>query len=331
MSNPIAIIGAGIAGLACARRLQTAGGIVVLFDKGRSPGGRMATRRVETPTGTHQFDHGAQFFTARDAAFQAALTDLTKIAPSPIAPWPDDLATLANGKTTTATAEPRFIGTPGMSAVPKAMAHGLSLRLSSRVTGIERVGPTWTLTLESGQTEGPFSAVIVAVPAEQAGALLLPHAPDMALEAQTARAAPCWAGLFAFDQPTPTPFPALRLEDHPILAWIACDSAKPGRTANSVCWVAHARSDWTRTNLEKTEEEIAPLLQRALTDLFDTPSTPSFAKAHRWRYAQVEQAAPQPYAWNDQLQLGACGDWRIGPRVESAWLSGHHLAGAILA
>ena len=53
----IAVIGSGIAGLACARRLSDAGYAPILFDKGRGIGGRLATRR--TPDG-RQFDHGAQ-------------------------------------------------------------------------------------------------------------------------------------------------------------------------------------------------------------------------------------------------------------------------------
>jgi predicted NAD/FAD-dependent oxidoreductase len=59
-----AIIGAGMAGLACADALKEAGHNVALFDKGRGPGGRMSTRRMETPLGEVAFDHGAQYFTA---------------------------------------------------------------------------------------------------------------------------------------------------------------------------------------------------------------------------------------------------------------------------
>ena len=58
-----AIIGAGMAGIACADALQAAGHAVAVFDKGRGPGGRMSTRRMETPLGTVAFDHGAQYFT----------------------------------------------------------------------------------------------------------------------------------------------------------------------------------------------------------------------------------------------------------------------------
>ena len=62
----IAIVGAGLAGLSCAQALRAGGADVQLFDKGRGVGGRMATRRVDTPLGPATFDHGAQFLTAHD-------------------------------------------------------------------------------------------------------------------------------------------------------------------------------------------------------------------------------------------------------------------------
>jgi predicted NAD/FAD-dependent oxidoreductase len=65
----IGIVGAGMAGLSCATLLAAAGHRVVLFDKGRGPGGRMATRRVATDLGEVVFDHGAQYLTARDPDF----------------------------------------------------------------------------------------------------------------------------------------------------------------------------------------------------------------------------------------------------------------------
>ena len=62
----IGIVGAGMAGLACAEELTRLGHAVLLFDKGRGPGGRMSTRRIQTSAGEAYFDHGAQYFTVRD-------------------------------------------------------------------------------------------------------------------------------------------------------------------------------------------------------------------------------------------------------------------------
>ncbi len=45
LSHSTAIIGAGIAGLACARALDAAGRPVTLFEKARGPGGRRPMNR----------------------------------------------------------------------------------------------------------------------------------------------------------------------------------------------------------------------------------------------------------------------------------------------
>ena len=66
-ARDIAIVGAGIAGLAAGRVLHDAGHRVQVFDKSRSTGGRLCTRRGEG----WQADHGAQYFTARHPDFDA--------------------------------------------------------------------------------------------------------------------------------------------------------------------------------------------------------------------------------------------------------------------
>ncbi|MGH8831163.1 MAG: FAD-dependent oxidoreductase, partial [Polaromonas sp.] len=65
----VAVVGAGIAGIACARTLAQAGHRVTVFEKNRGAGGRMATRDSEFGG----FDHGVQYFTVRDARFEKAL------------------------------------------------------------------------------------------------------------------------------------------------------------------------------------------------------------------------------------------------------------------
>jgi predicted NAD/FAD-dependent oxidoreductase len=325
--SAIAVIGAGVAGLACARRLSDAACDVTIFDKGRSVGGRLATRRVETAAGSAQFDHGAQYITIRDMAFRDAL----EAVGAPLAPWLQDAEGLVQTVEDHGVDRQRLVGVPGMSALAKALANGLNVRVSTRIDALERSKRGWILTTEAGAQLGPFTAVVVATPAEQAPALVRPHSKSLADEAEAAVTAPCWAGLFAYAQPSPTPQAVYRLKDHPILAWAAHDSGKPGRASALQCWVVHARSDWTAKHLEQTPEVAAQILRHALEALVPFSADPVVAQAHRWRYAQVAQPAATPFAWDASLRLGLCGDWRIGPRVEAAWLSGDHLAQAILA
>jgi predicted NAD/FAD-dependent oxidoreductase len=314
----IAIIGAGLAGLSCAQRLTEQGFKPHVFDKGRSPGGRMATRRVETPHGMMQFDHGAQFFTVRDQRFALALKGW--LASNTVAPW----------RATDATQDPNethFVGTPGMSALPRHLAQNLTVQVSTRISHITPAAAGhYLLHAEDGQTFGPFQGVIVATPAKQAAALLDPIAPAFAEQARHAQTAPCWAGLFAFEAETSFPVDALRLKDHPVLAWAARDSSKPGRPAGLQAWVAHATPAWSKANIEASADETKQALELALVDLLGVPA-PILGQAHRWRFAQVEKAsAPNAPNWDAERHVGVCGDWRRGPRVEAAWLSGFTVA-----
>jgi len=132
----VAIVGTGMAGLACARRLASAGVAPVLFDKGRGPGGRLATRRAEGL----QFDHGAQYVTARDPGFAGVLQGLQTQGVA--APWPD-----GSGRT-------RLVGVPGMSGLARAMAQGLDVRQQRQVTSIRPVGTGWVPSFSFGSMRG---------------------------------------------------------------------------------------------------------------------------------------------------------------------------------
>lgn len=113
MQNDITIIGAGMAGLACARRLARAGHTPLVLDKGRGIGGRMATRRATLAEGEVSFDHGAQYLTARAPDFAADLHNLGAAC----ARWDDGAGSS------------RFVGIPGMSGLPRAMARGLAVHV----------------------------------------------------------------------------------------------------------------------------------------------------------------------------------------------------------
>ncbi|MCS6932002.1 MAG: FAD-dependent oxidoreductase [Acetobacteraceae bacterium] len=175
----IAVLGAGLAGIACARRLVAAGLDVVLFDKGRAAGGRVATRRAEGLS----FDHGAQYLRAEGTDFAEALRQ------AGAAEWP-----AAGG----------LVGVPTMSAVPRGLAAGLELRAARHVLALRRQADGWrVLHGEAGLVrvggpqaasepldEGPFDAVLCTLPAPQAAPLLSPVAPALAEAAASVPFAP---------------------------------------------------------------------------------------------------------------------------------------------
>ena len=307
----VAVIGAGIAGLACANRLARSGYKTVLFDKGRGPGGRMSTRRVDLPDGRLHFDHGAQYLTARDPDFTAMIEGLERDGHA--ARWD-------------AAGADAWVGTPGMNAIIKALAQPRNVHWGARVEQVEQSGTGWLISGEGFDAQS-CDAAIVAVPAEQAASLLAPLDEQIAAQARATLSEPCWTVMAAFAAPLPISDDVLRHRGD--IAWAARNAAKPGRDGPET-WVVQANVPWSQAQLERSGEEVTRLLLAALAAEMGAPLPPLlYAAAHRWRYARTTSREAAPY-WNPRLRLGVCGDWLGGARIEAAWLSGHRLAGTIL-
>lgn len=302
-----AIIGAGMAGLACADALKAAGHNVSLFDKGRGPGGRMSTRRLETPAGPVSLDHGAQYFTARDPDFLRLVRGWSDQGIA--LPWP-----LAGADA--------WVGMPGMNAIVRHMAAAHDVSWAHLVSSLSRRNGAWWLVSNSSEA-GPFDAVLLAIPAEQAAAMLSLHDFAMGRTALFARSQPCWTGMFVFSQPLDALPPLVRNTCN--LAWAAGNSAKPGR-AGPEAWVVQANATWSSEWLEAAPEQVSVMLLAELARATGcTIPEPVTAAAHRWRFA-LSAGTGDGALWNPDLRLGVCGDWLLGPRVECAWLSGRMLA-----
>ena len=303
----IVIIGSGMTGLACARRLADAGLAAIVLDKGRGIGGRVATRRV----GDLQFDHGAQYVNAHGAGFAAALHSLG----DSVAGWQDGTGRTHN------------VGVPGMSAIPKALGAGLDIRQNAQVARVVQDDDGWALHLDTDSMRA--ARVVVTVPAPQVAGLLGAEHPLVAPLAPV-RLAPCLTLMAAVT--APAPFVTQQGADDP-LSWIAQDSAKPGRPQGGATqWVAQAGEAFSVAHLEETPTEITARMLPLLCDRLGVPvDRVSHASAHRWRYARVTKALGQPFLRSPDATLYLGGDWCIGPRVEAAWTSGTAIADDILA
>ncbi|AOL95267.1 NAD(P)/FAD-dependent oxidoreductase [Porphyrobacter sp. LM 6] len=307
----ICIIGGGMAGLSAATALAPTGQRIIVLDKGRGPGGRMAARRVEIAGQQVSFDHGAQYFTARDPAFWAE-----------VARW--ESAGVASRWS--AAGDDAWVGTPGMNACVKAMAGGLDVRWGLRAERLVRESGRWRI--ETGEESFTASTVLVAVPAEQAAVLLADAAPDLASLAGSIQSAPCWAVMAGFAARLPIA-DTFRPESGPV-SWAARNSAKPGRSGTET-WVIHASPARSRELIDLPKEEAAQVL---LADFFGAtgaaPATPVHLDAHRWLYAQPVAHRGEGARFDAALGIGIAGDYLHSPRVEGAWLSGQALAQAVL-
>ena len=313
MSIDTIVIGAGWSGLTAAQRLVAAGREVVVLEKSRGPGGRSATRRSDGA----RFDHGAQYFTARSAAFGRQLQQWRDSGL--VQAWRPRLAVIGD-KSSHRDPEDvtRFVAVPGMNGVCRHMAEALDCRFEQRVTRLE-FDRGWRLELDSGDQLQARRLLITAPPA-QAAALL---GDSDALHGQLAGVVfnPCIAGMLSFKKPFDPGFDAAFVNQTSALSWIARNSSKPDREGNA--WVLHATSEWSQAHLEASAEDQAALLAEAFGEACGAalPET-SLVTAHRWRYSQAVNPTDEGLVIDEDRRLAIAGDWLAGSRIEGAWTSG---------
>jgi len=322
----VAVIGAGISGLTCARTLADHDVPVTVFEKSRGVGGRMATRRNENGAA---FDHGAQYFTVRDERFQSCVDSWQHA--DLVQPWTGRIVSLHDQRAERdKTSTPRFVACPGMNAICKHLAENLEVRMNTRVVPPTRCQRKWLVSDVAGNELGQYDLLIVSAPGPQAGELLQ-GSPPLARLASSVRIAGCWALLVQFPARIDVNYDGAFVQDS-ALSWIARISSKPGRNPDTETWILHASGDWTQCHLEESPEAIQERLLDAFWDATGVGAVPpGYLVTHRWRHALPTEPLPDRYLFDSDLRIGACGDWCSGPRVEGAFLSGAAMAGRVLA
>lgn len=320
----MAVIGAGLAGLSCAQTLRRAGFYVDVFEQDRVIGGRMATIRQ----GSYSFDHGAQYISARGAHFGKYIDEL--VGTGYATRWiPKTNETGENG----VQMQPWFVGTPGMSAVIRPLAEGLRIHTNRKAHTITRADTksdsSWSVWFEDQTSAGPFSAVVIAVPAPQAR-LLLGKLEELASPLSRVRMMPCWSLTAAFANPI-LPQQDVFSDMSEVIRWVARNSNKPNRSRLHETIVVHASPGYSREAEDVEPEVIAEELWTEVARALSLSSTrPDFMAAQLWRYGLVDQSLGESYIFSSRHMVGVTGDWCLGRMAEHAYESGHSLARAIV-
>lgn len=325
----IAVIGAGVAGLTCARELTRLGASVTVFDEGNAPGGRAGT--LVTPHGN--FDHGAQYFTVVSARFGQVAQEWT--TQGLVRPWSGRVIAFSEGRVfEQAMTAQRHVAIPAMSALSARAAAGLDLCLSTRIECAERNNGLWQLYSQDGRALSVrgFDALALALPSVEAVKLLKGHSEELVHTAAAVQWTPCWAVMVALSQGCGADFDGAFINDDPILGWVSRDSAKPGRVqvlGVEERWVLHARPRWSQDHADLDPEQAGQWMLRAFCARMGRVIRPRAMVAWRWPYATAVNPLSQLCLWDTKRRVGVAGDWCGGPRIEDAHLSGLALAEAI--
>ncbi len=338
----IAVIGAGMAGLTCARQLQQAGDRVVILEKSRGVGGRLATRRLHETLA----DHGTCYLTPKGQAFRALLERL--IEAGVVQSWIETVHALSPDGTLSESPVteryPRYVAPAGMTAIAKSLATDLDMRFSHLVQSLTLVDNAyWKLAIQRtnpDQTKATetmtANAIVVAIPAPQAAVLLQTLPSDVLSETflkqvQGVAFIPCLSVMAGYTPDRQQDWVSQYADVRSLtfvrdgnLSWLGLDSSKRSSSPQPV-FVVQSTPAFAEQYLDAIDLQSAgyQLLKRSAEKLTPWLAKPDWLQVHRWRYAFAKTPLPTPYlAATTPAPLLCAGDWCGGSKVEHAFLSG---------
>ena len=307
----IAVIGAGISGLVCAKHLVAGGQEVTVLEKSRSLGGRCATRKF----GEHIVDTGAQYFTMRDPVLRK---EIGKVAGAQLKTI--SLPILINGKKGEVfrEGEERFYIGNGNNRLGAMLSDGLEIRKEVEVGVVTPVGKEWEVAGDR------YDVVVSSAPWPQSAKILGGSQDGVGYE-------PNLTALLEYSGGwSDAVYAQIDPSGEDPLSWVACENTKLGRvTGGSTVYVIQASAKYSRENLEKKPEEWVADLQSRFEKAYAVDAAKrGRVMSHRWRYARREKATGSPSDMPKGIYL--CGDSQVDSRLESVWRSGKETAEKIL-
>ena len=307
----IAVVGAGISGLVCAKHLVAGGQEVTVLEKSRSLGGRCATRKF----GDHVVDTGAQYFTVRDPIVRKEIEQVAGVQFKKIT---QPILIAGKKGEVYREGEERFYIGNGNNRLGAMLADGLEIRKEVEVGVVTLVGKEWEVA------GGRYDVVVSSAPWPQSAKILggsqdaVGYEPNLTALLEYNGG---WSGAV---------YAQIDSSGEDPLSWVACENAKVGRVVDgSTVYVIQASAKYSRENLEKKPEEWVGDLQARLEQAWGlNPEKRGQVMSHRWRYARRERDSGHPAELPKGLYL--CGDSEVDSRLESVWRSGKETAEKIL-
>lgn len=326
----VLVIGAGLSGLLAAQQLNAAGHAVTIVDKGRTVGGRLATRQM----GPGYADHGAQFFTVRNARFREAVSQWEAAGLVYVwgTGWSDGslIDTPSDGY-------PRYAVHGGMNALAQSLAAqlaraGVTIHIGKTIAGVHLADDCWQADDQEGN-HYTGEALIMTPPVPQslalldAGNVLLTPEDRAALERITY--APCLCGLFWLEGEISLPAPGAVQRPGTDISWVADNQAK-GISPDATLITVHAGPEYSERYYDAPDDELLATFQAGLQPFSRGRITRHAAELKRWRYALPTTLHPDRFLQaTSRAPLFFGGDAFQHPRVEGTALSGLAMGDAL--
>ena len=319
----VAVVGAGISGVAAATALRGHGIDVSVLDRGHRIGGRMATRTLRgtgLPYDGRVVDVGAAYLTASEPAFRSVVESW--LARGLVREWTDTFhVSSPDGPQGVVTGPMRYAAPSGLRSLVEDLAADLPVLVNPRE--VENVDRDAEGVLVDGER---FDAVVLAMPGPQAVDLLAPDDPAAAALTRQ-RWDPVLTLVAAYDERCWHQFDAMFVNDSAVLGFVADDGRRRGDDAPVL--VAHSGSVLAAGHLDDPASASGALLE-ALEHAVGATAKPTWFDVRRWSLAKPRWQQATPYSFDGVV--GLCGDvWGGVSRVETAWTSGHELGNVMAA
>lgn len=327
----IAIIGAGIAGLAAGRELANAGHEVVVFEKSNGYGGRLATRYAGKGLDV-KLDHGISYLEARTPAFQKFIVEL--MDRDLIKEWRGDFIHRdANGNESLSDKDhPFYVAPKGLNSVGKYLSRYMDVRRGSKVSGLTHIGEdrrkkrTWMLNFPTSETEG-VDAVIIGTPSKQAYAILNTTIDEidtlkLVREIDEVEYHPQFSLIAGYGDTKLPEWNAMQCDDN-VISWISNETTK--RETGESALVIHSSYDFAHKNMEEDPQKVQDMMLDKLSEILGGwAGLPEWCQLQRWRYSRVINSLDHDFMEIDGKgsPLALVGSYMNGKDVESAYLSG---------
>ena len=252
--SDIVVVGAGLSGLTAARSLQEKGHKVIVLDKGRGLGGRMATRRISTSDGsTAVFDHGAQFFTVRDQQFQEFVDEW--ITNGIVREWCRGFVA--------EDGHPRYVVNNGMTALAKHIAQDLDVRTSTLVFAVKPCDADpkkWTVVIDDN-SRIDCDAVVMTCPLPQSYSLTVTTGVELPQDLLLTDYDRTIGLLAVLDGPSVVPAPGGIQNPDDVFSWIGDNQAKGISSIPAITF--HANPTWSSAHWDDSLEDGLALVTQA--------------------------------------------------------------------
>jgi predicted NAD/FAD-dependent oxidoreductase len=317
--NKLTIIGSGFSAGVLSRSINDKD--IIIFDKSRGPGGRSSTRRVEN---IGVFDHGLQFISPKEKKFELFLHNYLS---SFIKQWDGDYICFEESRK---IEEKKYIGKSGNNDFVKNLIN-TKVYYQKELISIKKVKDFWLLDFKDG-TKNECGKLALTIPLEQCKKITETEQLNLKFEGVME---PNLTTMVAFDKNLEILGNAFKFKKNSILGWVANESSKlrEVNNPNLELWTLQSSLIFAQKNIQEyrlKKEQIMDLMIDEFMNIFNIKNTNIVHKdIHGWLYAYKLEKFENDFFWDQEINLGICGDWMCGSTAESAWRSATGLANQI--